>query len=125
MTVKDHPFLGSGQFTEHRVVMTDFLNRKLLPNENIHHINGDGKDNRIENLRECTHKQNQWNRKISKNNSSGIKGISWDKHNKKWFTSCVDSSGKTFRKGFCSIQEAENAVRLFRESEHGQFTNHG
>ncbi|MBS0654120.1 MAG: HNH endonuclease [Verrucomicrobia bacterium] len=35
---------------EHRRIMEEYLNRKLLPNEHIHHINGDTKDNRLENL---------------------------------------------------------------------------
>jgi hypothetical protein len=41
----------------------------------LDHINGDMRDNRIENLRECTNAQNQYNgpRKIS--NSTGHKGV--------------------------------------------------
>ena len=38
---------------EHRIVMENYLNRILEKDEIIHHINGNGKDNRIENLELC------------------------------------------------------------------------
>lgn len=45
----------------------------------IDHINGDGKDNRLCNLRECTQEQNNANRGPSKRSSTGLRGVykSW------------------------------------------------
>ena len=48
------------------------------------HINGDGLDNRKQNLRTCTHTENMRNRGKSKNNTSGFKGVSWHKRGKTW-----------------------------------------
>ena len=45
----------------------------------VDHINRDSLDNQDFNLRLATCSQNQANREVNKNNTSGFKGVSWDK----------------------------------------------
>jgi len=48
----------------------------------IDHINGNGLDNRRENIRFITHRENQQNQHIQK--SSRFPGVSWNKQAKDW-----------------------------------------
>ena len=50
----------------------------------IDHINRIRTDNRVENLRWATDSENQQNRLMDKNNTSGHKNISYDKQNNSW-----------------------------------------
>lgn len=64
-----------------------FLNEKWkeLKNKEIDHIDGNGLNNQIKNLRICSHAENLKNLTIYKNNTSQYKGVSWHKHSKKWY----------------------------------------
>jgi len=50
----------------------------------IDHINGNKLDLRMINLRACTAAENGMNRVMSRKNTSGYKGVTWDKARKKW-----------------------------------------
>lgn len=50
----------------------------------IDHVNGDRADNRISNLRLATHEENLQNSKRRRDNSSGVKGVSFDRFRGQW-----------------------------------------
>ena len=56
------------QVRQHRIIMENFLNRPLFKHENVHHINGDKLDNRIENLEIWSTSQPSGQRLIDKIN---------------------------------------------------------
>lgn len=54
------------------------------PSTQLDHINQDRLDNRIENLRLATNKQNGENVRLFKHNKSGYRGVSFDRGEGKW-----------------------------------------
>lgn len=73
------------------------------------HINRNGLDNRRANLRIVTYSQNGFNTGIWKHNTSGIKGVCWDKQKNKWEARIMINQ-KTIHLGFYSdIKDAAKA----------------
>ena len=77
-----------------KVYMHRYIMGELPEGKETDHINGNGLDNRKENLRFCTHRQNlQARRKMRKDASSKYKGVSWHRQNKKWIAGISHSDG--------------------------------
>ena len=76
--------LSSGIYYLHRLIFLYHFGR--WPVNQIDHIDGDPKNNRIENLREATNSQNNHNKTKPRRNTSGFKGVSYCKAAKKWET---------------------------------------
>lgn len=68
----------------HRAIMERVLGRALKRTEKVDHINGNGLDNRRENLRVVTHSQNLANRSITKRTANRFKGITQCKRTGHW-----------------------------------------
>ena len=101
----------------HRVIMS-------TP-EGLHvdHRNRNGLDNRKVNLRNCHSFENQMNKGKTLRNSSGFKGVSWDKGNSKWI-SFIRYNGKSYNLGrFDSKIDAAKAYNKAAIHYFGEFAS--
>lgn len=89
------------------------------PKEQMDHINKDRDDDRWVNLREASSSDNNANRKMQSNNTSGYRGVSWDYMAGKW-----DVRVNRIHIGFFDdIEEAVAARDLHAEEMQGAFAN--
>lgn len=106
----------------HRIIFLMF--NGYLP-KSLDHIDGDSLNNRIENLRPCNNSQNQHNRRKQRNNTSGFKGVSWNKKDQRWAAFIVLQSKKHHLGYFSSAEEAHEEYKLAAAQMHGEFANFG
>lgn len=90
-----------------------------LPLYNIDHINENPSDNRILNLRLDTSRENEQNISTLRiDNTSGYKGVSWNKLEGKWKAS-IYAQGKQLSLGsFKSPEEASKAYLIAKRKYH-------
>jgi hypothetical protein len=88
----------------------------------VDHINHNGLDNRIANLRTATPQQNAYNRiHFTKNPSSKYKGVSWNRYKKKWSVQIRYNSKSKFIGFFENEIEAAKAYDKAAKIHHGEF----
>ncbi len=110
------------RYYAHRIIY--LMHNGYLPAE-VDHIDGDKTNNRVENLRACTHAQNGQNKSAQANNKSGIKNVVWDKNRAKWVVYMkVDGRNRNFG-GFEDLELAAFVASELRDKHHAEFARHG
>ena len=86
--------------------------------QEVDHIDGNGLNNKWSNLRSVSHRENGKNQKHIKNNTSGVKGVSFRKDNGQW-RARITVDDKSINLGtFKDKQDAINA-RIDAEIKYG------
>jgi hypothetical protein len=114
--------INGKHYLNHRLVF--LMHHGYLP-EFIDHINGNPRDNRLENLREATRVENAWNKKMQHNNTSGIKGVCWHKQSEKWDVRITVGAKRIGLGRFVDIELAELVAVEGRDKYHKEFARNG
>lgn len=116
-------FFKGRMYRNHRIAW--LLTHGEWPQGQLDHVNGIKDDNRIDNLRIATDSQNQFNRKLSRRNTSGFKGVHFCKSSGLWKAEVYVNYKKHSVGRYRTRQAAAEAARLKREELHGEFACHG
>lgn len=95
-----------------------------FPSGDIDHINGNGFDNRIKNLRDVDRQTNMRNSRRKSTNKSGVTGVTWDSKRLKWYASIMVGY-KTISLGRHDDIKDAIAARKNAELKYGFHPNHG
>lgn len=104
----------------HRIILSQMIGRPLADHEYTDHVNGNGLDNRDENLRLSTFIQNMQNKRPELNKKSKYKGVAWHEKAGKW-RAYITCNKKVIFLGFYAIEEQaaraynKKALELFGE----------
>ena len=106
----------------HRLVAEAFI-----PNPNnkkcVDHINNDRHNNNIENLRWVSYSENNMNKSMHQNNTSGIVGVLYCKKSKKWKAQ-ITINKKQYNLGYFNTKEEAVEARLKKSTElFGEYQN--
>lgn len=98
------------------VYMTGNEPSGIVDHEDLNRTN-----NKWNNLRDATRSENQCNRRIQSNNTSGYKGVTFDKSRNLW-SARVNLQGKVYNLGRFKTAEEAHAIYLKAAKEkHGEF----
>ena len=119
----DYVSVDGRTYLKHRVIWT-LVHGDLPKGRVIDHINRNGYDNRLENLRAVSQQDNIKNRPLDKRNKCGVPGIYLYPRYKRW-KATIGVNGKTIVLGFFDSLDAAIEARRNAETVHNFHPNHG
>lgn len=90
-------------------------------NQHTDHKDGDGLNNRRSNLRTCTQAENNRNTGIRKDNTSGFKGVFFNKRTQKWRAEIMANGQRIGLGQFATADLAHMAYQTAAADLHGDF----
>lgn len=114
-------FSGGNLLCAHRLIIA--MHTGHWP-EFVDHVDGNRRNNALDNLRICTRSDNQCNRGVQSNNRSGFKGIS-PEGSGKWRAQICKSGQRRNLGVFLSPEAAHAAYVRAAQQLHGEFSNSG
>lgn len=109
----------------HTVWMHRFIMNTPDGMDTDHIDNTNDLDNHSSNLRVCTRSENLMNQGVRSNSTSGFKGVSFNKRDKKWQVA-ISSNGRRISLGYYDTSlEAHKAYCDACVKHHGEFANFG
>lgn len=109
-------------YLAHRVVWA-FVHGQW-PEDEIDHLDGCRSNNRIGNLRTVSRCDNMRNRQLSTKNTSGVMGVYWAPHAKKWRAE-IKTDEARIHLGYFNDKALAVAARKAAERGQGFHPNHG
>ncbi|MBA1200473.1 HNH endonuclease [Pseudomonas capeferrum] len=83
----------------------------------IDHVNGNGLDNRLVNLRLVTPRDNSKNRSVRSRNRSGVVGVYWNSHEQKWHARIQINGVRKSIGQYDSLEDAKQARRAHQAAQ--------
>jgi hypothetical protein len=115
--LKGNGYVHNGKIHLHRFIMD------CQDDMFVDHINRNKLDNRKCNLRICTRRQNNFNRGIRNDNTSGIIGVSFDKRRNKWRSRIQVDKKEKHLGYFNTVKEAIRARKQAELEYFGEYRN--
>lgn len=104
----------------HNVVMERKLGTPIPDGFEVDHVNGDALDNRRDNLRLATHRQNMQNRRANPN-KTGFRGVRWNSRSKRFEAFIRVDGKKIYVGGGSTPEEAHEKYKVAALKYFGEF----